>query len=924
MSSYPQVNGNIYAVISDGSGGWIIGGSFTEVGGIQRSCLARINADGSLAPFNPGVNGDVYALARVGSTLYVGGKFTQIGGQARSSLAAVNINTGGVTSFNVEVAGGSAEVFALSAYVTIDPLGSTLYVGGNFTQVGGQSRKNLAAVSVLGGVLSFNPSPDYPVNAIAVSGDGNTIYVGGYFTNIGGAARTYVAALNTSGTAKAFKPNPDANVYDIFVSADGNVIYMCGEFHSIGGQSRNCIAACDPQGNVTSFNPVVDNIVSAITLSGNTLFMGGIFRHVGGEERLRLAAVNATTGSVLNFRLHASDVVCSLAVSGSTLYAGGSFRSLGGEPRKSLAAVDTRTGKATSFNPGVDGAVYVLARSGSNLYVGGDFLHVGGQARKRLAAINTANGQVTPFNPGGVGADYDVECMACGESVLYVGGGFTHIGGQARDYLAAVDMATGQVTSFNPGASDEVRSLALSGTTLYVGGSFTQIGGQPRNRLAAIDTTTGQVTPFNPGGTGANGSVLSIVPHGSLLYLGGVFTQIAGVGRNRLAAVNTGTGQVTSFHPEGTGADDIVRTLALYENLLYVGGDFDHVGGEARSCLAAVDVDNGQVTAFNPDPEGWVYALGFYGATLYVGGSFGQIGGELRRGFAEFPGTYDVKAKVAAGQGSVSPASQQVNHWEDATIEVTPAAGYRISSIVDNGRSMPVSDPSGMDYVIPEVHDDHDVVVGFRKKIAPPPSSIWYLAEGCTAQGMQTYVLVQNPGTETAHVKLTFQTGTGEVQGPEVDLPGGRRTTFLANAFVPNNTDVSTKVTSTKPVVCERAMYGPGMSWAHDSIGVTVPENGWYLAEGCTAQGMQTYVLVQNPGTETAHVKLTFQTGSGQVPGPEVDLPGGRRTTFLANAFVPNNTDVSTKVTSTKPVVCERAMYGPGMSWAHVSIGCAP
>ena len=204
------------------------------------------------------------------------------------------------------------------------------------------------------------------------------------------------------------------------------------------------------------------------------------------------------------------------------------------------------------------------------------------------------------------------------------------------------------------------------------------------------------------------------------------------------------------------------------------------------------------------------------------------------------------------------------------------------------------------------------------------PEKTWYLAEGCTAQGMQTYILIQNPGSDTAHIKLTFQTGRGEVPGPEVDLAGGRRTTFLANTYVPGNTDVSTKVESDKPVICERAMYGPRMGWAHDSIGVTVPENVWYLAEGCTAAGMQTYILIQNPGSEAAHIKLTFQTGRGEVPGPEVDLAGGRRITFLANTYVPNNTDVSTKVESDKPVICERAMYGAGMVWAHDAVGYAP
>ncbi|MBU4489203.1 MAG: hypothetical protein KKE79_01035, partial [Actinobacteria bacterium] len=45
---------------------------------------------------------------------------------------------------------------------------------------------------------------------------------------------------------------------------------------------------------------------------------------------------------------------------------------------------------------------------------------------------------------------------------------------------------------------------------------------------------------------------------------------------------------------------------------------------------------------------------------------------------------------------------------------------------------------------------------------------------------------------------------------------------------------------------------------AHDSIGVTEPNKTWYLAEGSTAGGFETWVLVQNPGTETATVDLTF------------------------------------------------------------------
>jgi hypothetical protein len=121
-------------------------------------------------------------------------------------------------------------------------------------------------------------------------------------------------------------------------------------------------------------------------------------------------------------------------------------------------------------------------------------------------------------------------------------------------------------------------------------------------------------------------------------------------------------------------------------------------------------------------------------------------------------------------------------------------------------------------------------------------------------------------------------------------------------------------------VIAERAMYGGNKTWAHDSIGVTTPGPTWYLAEGCTGGDFETWVLVQNPNAEATHVKLTFMTEKGIVPGPEMDLAGYSRYSFRANTYV-TSFDVSTKVEADKPVIAERAMYGGNKTWAHDSVG---
>ncbi len=111
--------------------------------------------------------------------------------------------------------------------------------------------------------------------------------------------------------------------------------------------------------------------------------------------------------------------------------------------------------------------------------------------------------------------------MVSGPTV-YAGGDFDHIGGQDRNHIAAIDATTGAATSWNPDPNGigtrPAEPLAVSGSTVYVGGGFTSIGGQPRNRIAALDATTGAATSWNPN---ANLGVSALVVSGSTVYVGG-------------------------------------------------------------------------------------------------------------------------------------------------------------------------------------------------------------------------------------------------------------------------------------------------------------------------------------------------------------------------------------------------------------------
>jgi outer membrane protein assembly factor BamB len=135
-------------------------------------------------------------------------------------------------------------------------------------------------------------------------------------------------------------------------------------------------------------------------------------------------------------------------------------------------------------------------------YLGGEFKKMtrGGstQYRNYLAAINGATGELTSWNPKASGKVYALELSGDGKSV-YVGGDFSYIGGKYTTKLAKVDLATGKIDpTFKPSVKERVRGLALAGDRLYVGGDFTTINGQPRPKLAALDPATGALLDWMP------------------------------------------------------------------------------------------------------------------------------------------------------------------------------------------------------------------------------------------------------------------------------------------------------------------------------------------------------------------------------------------------------------------------------------------
>jgi len=392
----PNANSLITALAVSGSTVYA-GGYFTSIGAgaglAARNYLAAIDATTGLATaWDPNANNWVGTLAVSGSTVYAGGNFIMIGGQAHNNLAAVDASTGIPTAWNPNPTGGVGYFGTTVNSFIIS--GNTVYVGGCFTSIGGQTRNNLAAIdATTGAATAWDPNltggdvlgPG--IYALAISG--NTMYAGGDFTDVGGQLRNNLAAIDaTTGLATAWDPN--ANSWVVTLALSGSTVYAGGYFTSISGQLRNNLAAIDATtGLATAWDPNANSGVYTLAVSGNTVYAGGQFTTIGGAPRNRIAALDAATNTnnALAWDPNANNDVFTLAVSGSTVYVGGMFTTIGGQVRNYLAGVDVATGIPTAWDAKANGQVGTLAVSGSTVYAGGNFTSIGGQVRNGIGFI---------------------------------------------------------------------------------------------------------------------------------------------------------------------------------------------------------------------------------------------------------------------------------------------------------------------------------------------------------------------------------------------------------------------------------------------------------------------------------------------------------------------------------------------------------
>ena len=234
-----------------------------------------------------------------------------------------------------------------------------------------------------------------------------------------------------------------------------------------------------------------------------------------------------------------------------------------------------------------DGIVYTAVATNGVIYVGGDFKTVCPNAG-RGEVFNIFSAESKPLLPQANGGIFAV--VADGSGGWFIAGDFTAVGGIARTNLAHVraDMTVDPLFRPNPDGiltnnlqHHGLYALLRNENILYVGGVFTNIAGAAQSGLAAVDTSTGALLPWSGN---VEGEVYALALQNDHLIVGGTFSAIGGSARTNLAAVDAHTGSVLPWNPSVTASNAStgstlasVNAFAITGDTLFVGGDYEFV-----------------------------------------------------------------------------------------------------------------------------------------------------------------------------------------------------------------------------------------------------------------------------------------------------------------------------------------------------------
>jgi hypothetical protein len=347
-----------------------------------------------------------------------------------SSRALSEISSGSYISVGPEIPGTLSEFINISSMTYV---GTTLYVAGSYT-LGGLSKSGLAKWDGASWVSVTTLSSG---NIFSILGVGSTLYVGGNFTSIGGTSANYIAKLVGS-TWSAL--GTGMNTVVRCMATDGTNLYVGGQFTTAGGVAAGRVAKWDGSSWSSLGYGVGDTVYSMTYGSNDVLYIGGDFTTENVSPYKRMFRVAKWNGSEwlpigTSDKNGANSTVNAIAYIDGSLYIGGEFDKVSGSDSGSptfsvsanyIARWDIASEYWSAVGDGCNNKIRCFLLDGSTLHIGGDFTTAGGISANRFASLTDLAWEYTA---GGPTDGWIAAIQTVGDS-LYVGGYFEDLYGE--------------------------------------------------------------------------------------------------------------------------------------------------------------------------------------------------------------------------------------------------------------------------------------------------------------------------------------------------------------------------------------------------------------------------------------------------------------------------------------------------------------
>jgi uncharacterized delta-60 repeat protein len=273
---------------------------------------------------------------------------------------------------------------------------------------------------------------------------------------------------------------------------------------------------------------------------------------------------------------------------------------------------------------------------------------------------------------------------------VLIGGSFTTVDDVARTRIARLNADGSLDTSFDAGtgADSAVRSVVVQADgKVLIGGDFTTVDGVARNRIARLNADGSLDTGFDPG-TGANAGVQAVaVQADGKVLIGGSFITVDDVARTSIARLNVDGSLDTSFDPDliaGTGGDWVNAVAVQADGKVLIGGHFETVDNISRNHIARLNTNGTLDTSFDPGTgaSAVVNALAVQNDEVIVGGAFATIDGVSRPRIARLDSDGSVDTSFDPGDGMNN------NVWSVAVqVDGKVLAGGTFTEVDGTGRN---------------------------------------------------------------------------------------------------------------------------------------------------------------------------------------------------------------------------------------------